>query len=159
MIETKSEAEVSNASAAVQVLPVSVIVPVRNEAHNLRRCLESLKSVGEIYVVDSQSSDDTAALRSRTARRLSSSTMPEAGRKNASGRWTRCPWLTTGSLLLDADEVLTPELAEEIRQAMQNPRSDGYYIALQMYFLGRRSCATASELLEALAVSQRARPF
>ena len=41
-------------------LPVSVIVPVRNEAHNLKRCLESLQGVGEIYVVDSQSSDGTA---------------------------------------------------------------------------------------------------
>src|ERR1700690_3660061 len=41
-------------------LPVSVIVPARNEASNLPRCLESLRGVGEIYVVDSQSSDATA---------------------------------------------------------------------------------------------------
>ena len=41
-------------------------------------------------------------------------------------------------LLLDADEVLTPELADEIQTAIQDPHADGYYIALQMYFLGRR---------------------
>ena len=41
-------------------------------------------------------------------------------------------------LLLDADEVLTPELADEIAKAIQDPHTDGYYIALQMYFLGRR---------------------
>jgi hypothetical protein len=41
-------------------------------------------------------------------------------------------------LLLDADEVLTPELSEEIRQAIQDPSINGYYIALEMYFLGRR---------------------
>jgi glycosyltransferase involved in cell wall biosynthesis len=40
-------------------------------------------------------------------------------------------------LLLDADEVLTPELAEEIRLAIRNPLCDGYYIALRMHFLGR----------------------
>jgi hypothetical protein len=40
-------------------------------------------------------------------------------------------------LLLDADEVLTPELIEEIRRALQNPQVDGYYIGLQMHFLGR----------------------
>ena len=43
-------------------LPLSVIIPVRNEAHNLRRCLESLKSVGEVYVIDSKSTDDTAII-------------------------------------------------------------------------------------------------
>jgi hypothetical protein len=41
-------------------------------------------------------------------------------------------------LLLDADEVLTPELAAEIRTAIQATDVDGYYIALEMYFLGRR---------------------
>jgi hypothetical protein len=40
-------------------------------------------------------------------------------------------------LLLDADEVLTPELTAEIRRAIQNTEINGYYIALRMYFLGR----------------------
>jgi hypothetical protein len=38
---------------------------------------------------------------------------------------------------MDADEALTPELADEIRQAFANPLYDGYYIALRMHFLGR----------------------
>ena len=36
-------------------LPVTVIVPVRNEARNLPRCLDSLAEVSEVIVVDSQS--------------------------------------------------------------------------------------------------------
>ncbi len=43
-----------------------------------------------------------------------------------------------GILLLDADEVLTHDLAEEIQKAIQDQRTNGYYIALQMHFLGRR---------------------
>jgi hypothetical protein len=39
--------------------------------------------------------------------------------------------------LVDADEALTPELAREILDAIQNPNFDGYYIALRMHFLGR----------------------
>ncbi|MGC1650626.1 MAG: glycosyltransferase, partial [Candidatus Sulfotelmatobacter sp.] len=62
MIETKSETETPGKGQASPLLPLSVIIPVRNEAHNLRRCLESLHSAGEIYVIDSQSSDDTAAI-------------------------------------------------------------------------------------------------
>jgi len=40
-------------------------------------------------------------------------------------------------LLLDADEVLTPELTAEIRRATQSTEINGYYISLRMYFLGR----------------------
>ena len=61
-IETKSEAETGGAAKAAPLLPLTVIIPVRNEAHNLRRCLESLQSVGEVYVIDSQSADDTVAI-------------------------------------------------------------------------------------------------
>jgi glycosyltransferase involved in cell wall biosynthesis len=38
-------------------VPVSVIVPIKNEAGNLRRCLGSVNFGDEIFVVDSQSSD------------------------------------------------------------------------------------------------------
>ena len=40
-------------------LPISVIVPVKNEAANMVRCLERLQWADEIFVVDSQSDDDT----------------------------------------------------------------------------------------------------
>src|SRR2546429_9722157 len=43
-------------------LPISVIVPVRNEGRNLRRCLESLRGAGEVYVIDSQSTDESVEI-------------------------------------------------------------------------------------------------
>src|SRR5437016_12224286 len=43
-------------------LPISAIVPVRNETRNLPACLESLRSVGEVYVVDSFSTDCTTEI-------------------------------------------------------------------------------------------------
>ncbi len=39
---------------------ISVLVPVKNEASNLRRCLPALAWADEVFVVDSQSSDETA---------------------------------------------------------------------------------------------------
>jgi glycosyltransferase involved in cell wall biosynthesis len=42
-----------------QKLPVSVIVAARNEEKNLPRCLEALRDVGEVYVIDSESTDAT----------------------------------------------------------------------------------------------------
>ena len=45
-----------------QGVPVSIIVPVRNEAANLARCLDSVKWADEIFVVDSHSTDETAQI-------------------------------------------------------------------------------------------------
>ncbi len=138
MIETKSETQISSSGTASPLLPLSVIIPVRNEARNLPRCLESLKSVGEIYVIDSQSSDDTCAIaRSHGARVVQ---FQYAGGWPKKRQWAMdtLPLAYDWILLLDADEVLTPELIDEIKKAIEDPRTDGYYIALQMHFLGRQ---------------------
>src|SRR5207253_5667823 len=49
-------------SACAGSLPLSVIIAVRNEAHNLPRCLQALRDVGEVYVIDSQSADATVEI-------------------------------------------------------------------------------------------------
>ena len=46
----------------LQKARVSVIVPVKNEAENLRRCLPALDWADEVIVVDSQSTDETACV-------------------------------------------------------------------------------------------------
>ncbi len=138
MIETKTESQVSSSVRPAPALPITVIIPARNEAHNLPRCLASLKEVGEVYLVDSNSSDSTA--------RIAQSYGAKVVQFHYAGGWPKkrqwamdtLPLAYDWILLLDADEVLTPELSEEIRQAIQDPSINGYYIALEMYFLGRR---------------------
>ncbi|PYX07628.1 MAG: glycosyltransferase family 2 protein [Acidobacteria bacterium] len=110
-------------------LPITVVIAARNEAHNLPRCLESLRGVGEVYVVDSNSSDETAEI----ARSLGATVIQFTWQWAMDNLPITYDWI----LLLDADEALTPELSEEIGQAIRNPGFDGYYISLQMFFLGR----------------------
>jgi glycosyltransferase involved in cell wall biosynthesis len=138
VIETKSETEISGAGKASPLLPLSVIIPVRNEAHNLPRCLESLQRVGEVYVVDSESGDDTAAIAESHGAKVVQFHYAGGWPKKRQWAMDTLPLAYDWILLLDADEVLTPELADEIQRAIQDPHTDGYYIALQMYFLGRR---------------------
>jgi len=138
VIETKSDTEISGTRKATLLLPLSVIVPVRNEAHNLPRCLKSLQSVGEVYVIDSQSTDDTAAVAEFHGAKVVQFHYTGGWPKKRQWAMDTLPLAYDWILLLDADEVLTPELAEEIRQSIQDPRTDGYYIALQMHFLGRQ---------------------
>ncbi len=138
MIETKSAVEVLKPRAAECRVPVSVIVPVRNEAHNLPRCLEALRDAGEVYVVDSQSTDDTVAIAESYGAKVVQFRYAGGWPKKRQWAMDTLPLAYDWILLLDSDEVLTPELAAEIRDAIRDPHMDGYYIALQIHFLGRR---------------------
>lgn len=137
LIETKPEAELSPSSANAPVLPVSVLVPVRNEPRNLPRCLQSLAEVGEVYVIDSQSTDDTAAIAESYGAKVVQFHYAGGWPKKRQWAMDTLSFAYDWILLLDADEALTPELVQEIRCALENSRVDGYYIGLQMYFLGR----------------------
>src|SRR5271154_1877281 len=137
MIETKSESEVLHSGDALPALPISVIVPVRNEARNLPRCLESLAAVGEVYVIDSHSTDDTVSIAQSHGAKVTQFHYHGGWPKKRQWAMDTLPLAYDWILLLDADEVLSPALAEEIRLALQRPEFDGYYIRLQMFFLGR----------------------
>jgi glycosyltransferase involved in cell wall biosynthesis len=119
-------------------LPISVIVAVRNEEKNLPRCLASVADMGEVYVIDSHSMDGTASMaRDHGAKVV---------QFNYSGGWPKkrqwaldtLPLAFDWVLLLDADESLSLELRAEMDKAIRNPHVNGYYLAMQMHFLGRR---------------------
>lgn len=131
--------EISDAQPATAVvkLPVSVIVAARNEAHNLPRCLEALRDVGEVYVIDSQSTDATPEIARSLGAKVVQFHYRGGWPKKRQWAMDTLPLAFEWILLVDADEALTPELAQEIRLAIANPSVDGYYIALRMHFLGQ----------------------
>ena len=94
------------------MLPVSVIVAVRNEEKNLPRCLEALREAGEVYVVDSGSTNST-----RNWPRLRS----EGGSISIPGGWPRRQWamdnlpLAYKWISCSTLTRFSPELAEEIQ--------------------------------------------
>ena len=99
--------------------------------------MESLRGVGEVYVVDSNSSDETAEIARSLGATVIQFTYRGGWPKKRQWAMDNLPITYDWILLLDADEALTPELSEEIGQAIRNPGFDGYYISLQMFFLGR----------------------
>lgn len=137
LIEAKSETELSKPAGSTPLLPVSVIVPVRNEARNLPRCLEALAGVGEVYVIDSQSADSTIAIAEAYGARVVQFHYAGGWPKKRQWAMDTLPLAYDWILLLDADEVLTPDLVNEIKPALQNPHVDGYFIRLQLHFLGK----------------------
>jgi glycosyltransferase involved in cell wall biosynthesis len=137
-MQTVSQAEVSRAEPALECLQVTVIVPVRNEAHNLPRCLASLKGFGEVYVIDSESTDSTVEIARSWGAKVVQFHYSGGWPKKRQWAMDNLPLAFDWILLLDADEVVTLDLEQEIRAAIQHSNIDGYYLALDMHFLGRR---------------------
>jgi glycosyltransferase involved in cell wall biosynthesis len=119
------------------LLPVTAIIPVRNEARNLPSCLESLRDVAEVYVIDSQSTDTTAEIAHSYGAQVVQFHYQGGWPKKRQWAMDSLPLANDWIFLIDADEALTPQLTEEVRRAIQDPCVDGCYIALRMYFLGR----------------------
>jgi glycosyltransferase involved in cell wall biosynthesis len=131
--------EIANLHATTSMgkLPVSVIVAARNEEKNLPRCLQALSDVGEVYVIDSESTDATPEIARSFGAKVVQFHYQGGWPKKRQWAMENLPFEFDWILLIDADEALTPELAEEIRRAIANPDFDGYYVCLRMYFLGR----------------------
>jgi glycosyltransferase involved in cell wall biosynthesis len=135
------EIAMSHTPTSAGKLPVSVIVAARNEEKNLPRCLDALRAMGEVYVIDSQSTDATPEIARGHGAKVVQFHYQGGWPKKRQWAMETLPLAYDWILLLDADEALTAELEEEIRQAVvgtnTDPNINGYYISLRMYFLGR----------------------
>ncbi|HBB33592.1 MAG TPA: glycosyltransferase [Cyanobacteria bacterium UBA8803] len=118
-------------------IPVSVLIPAKNEEANLPACLTSLARADEIFIVDSQSEDRSLE--------IAESYGATVVQFHFNGRWPkkknwslenlsfRNEWV----LIVDCDERIPPALWDEIAIAIENPNYDGYYINRRVYFLGK----------------------
>src|ERR1700745_1635491 len=127
----------SSAAPAGLKLPVSVIVAARNEEKNLPRCLEALRNVGEVYVIDSESTDATPEIARSFGAKVVQFHYQGGWPKKRQWAMENLPLAFDWIFLVDADEALTHELEAEIRQAIKDPNVNEYYVSLRMYFLGR----------------------
>lgn len=116
-------------------VPLSVLLTTRDEAAVIGPALDSVAWADDVLVVDSGSTDGTIELaRSKGARVLEHPYESPARQKNWALPQCRHEWV----LILDADEVVTPQLADELRAVLAaGPTSDGYWIRRTNLFLGR----------------------
>lgn len=115
---------------------LSVILITRNESRNIAACLKSVAFADEWIVVDSGSDDGTAeTARAMGAHVITTTDWPGFGQQKnraldaARGRWV---------LSLDADERVSPELAERIREVVANDGpAEGYELSRISRFCGQ----------------------
>lgn len=115
--------------------PLSVTIITLNAAATLRQCMESVAWADEIIVVDSGSTDATLAIAGECAARVIPNNWPGYGaQKNFAVTQASHDWV----LSLDADEWLSPELAQSIRALMNAPPPHHAYACKRCNrFMGR----------------------
>jgi glycosyltransferase involved in cell wall biosynthesis len=118
---------------------ISVIILTYNEEKHLKRCINSIQDIAtEIFVVDSFSTDDTVEL------------AESLGAKVYQNKWINyatqfnwglenCPIKTKWVMRLDADEVISPELAQEIKEELsEDDGTKGYVLNRGHVFLNKK---------------------
>jgi len=114
---------------------VAAVIITKNEEANLPRCLNSLGWVDEIILVDSLSVDRTCEIARQFGAKVFQNLFHGYGPTKAYGvEKVSCDWI----LSVDADEEICPQLAVEIKAAINSKANiSGYYIPRRTYFLGR----------------------
>ncbi len=118
-------------------IPVSVLITTKNEERNIERCLSALTDFAQIIVIDSHSHDNTCEI----ARDMGA----EIVLYQWNGRYPKKRGWCLGNIdiahdwvfWVDGDEVVTPELIDEIRMLFANkPREAGFFVRGRYIFNG-----------------------
>ncbi len=114
---------------------LSVAMVACNEAENIGRTLESITWADEIVLVDSGSTDGTLEIAKGFGANIFHESWKGYGAQvNSALDKCSCPWI----LNLDADEVVTSELAAEIKRLLaDSPQQDGYTVPRLNLIFGR----------------------
>ena len=115
---------------------ISAVLITKNEERNIRRCLESLRWVDEIVIVDGESADRTVEIAGFYGARVVTHRFRgdfgmerNIGNENASGDWI---------LALDADEVMPEETRAKIEEILEyGSEFDAYNVPRMQHFFGK----------------------
>jgi glycosyltransferase involved in cell wall biosynthesis len=119
-------------------MKVSVLILTYNEENNLPKCLESLNWCDDIVVLDSHSSDNTASIVNRFDTRIFFRKFDDYASQRNYGL-NEIDYKYKWVLMVDADEMVTSELALEINALPESiePQIGIYRMRRKDYFLGR----------------------
>ncbi|MCA2701236.1 MAG: glycosyltransferase family 2 protein [Microcystis sp. M179S2] len=118
-------------------IPVSVLIPAKNEESNLPACLESVARADEVFVVDSQSSDRSIEISTNYGANVVQFYFNGRWPKKKNWSLDNLPFRNEWVLIVDCDERITPELWDEIASVIQDPNYNGYYLNRRVFFLGQ----------------------
>lgn len=118
-------------------MKLTVVISAFNEEEKIRDCLESIKWADEIIFVDNSSTDKTPEIAKEYLAKIY--TRPNNPMLNVNKNFGFAKAAGDWILSLDADERVTPELAKEIRLAINHQPSAiaGYYVPRKNIIFGK----------------------
>lgn len=113
---------------------ISVVIITKNEEKNIKDCLESVKWVDEIVVLDSGSTDRTVEICKAYTDQVHITDWPGFGpQKQRATDMAQNDWIFS----IDADERVTDALRQQIEQSLKNPAFDAYQMPRLSYLCGK----------------------
>jgi len=115
---------------------LSAIIIAKNEAPRIEKCVRALSFADEVVVIDNSSTDNTAEIAKKNGATVKTIKADGFAKlRNSAAEGIRSDWV----LYVDADEIVTPLLAGQIRRVVEKSASvseTGYEIYRKNYYLG-----------------------
>jgi glycosyltransferase involved in cell wall biosynthesis len=120
-------------------VPVSILIPIKNEAANLPRCLAAVSWADEIFVVDSQSTDGSIAIAEAAGAKVVQFHFNGVWPKKKNWALENLPFSHEWVFILDADEVMPPETAAEFAEIVRTDGGGktGFWVNRRFMFMGK----------------------
>lgn len=118
-------------------IPVTVIIPVKNEEINIKKCLNKLESFSQVIVVDSSSTDRTKEYVINSGSEYVNFVWNGAYPKKRNWVLDNYPVKNDWVLFLDADEFVNQEFIEEVVRSISVGGYDAFWLSYKNYFMGR----------------------
>ena len=122
------------------MIPVTVVIPVKNEEKNLSRCLSLLEDFDEVIVVDSGSTDKTREIAVSYGCRFIDFVWNGKFPKKRNWVLRNVKLKNEWVLFLDADEFVTPEFKQELTAALKDKEIVGFWVHYINDFMGKTLC-------------------
>jgi glycosyltransferase involved in cell wall biosynthesis len=118
-------------------IPVTVVLPVRNEEKSLGCCLDALTSFEKVLVVDSGSVDATLDIAHRYGAEILQFSWDGHYPKKRNWVLLNYNFTTQWVMFLDADEIVDDAFCSELRAVLPNTDKVGFWLNYRNYFLGK----------------------
>ncbi len=114
---------------------LSAVLIVKNEEANIAKCLDAISFADEIIVLDTGSNDNTADIaKSKGAKVHHQSKWQGFGdAKRQAVSKAENDWI----LSIDADEIVSNDLADKIKSILEEPKYSLYRIKRKSFYLGK----------------------
>ena len=117
---------------------VTVVIPVKNEAKNLPCCIDEMLSLGQVLVVDSESTDGTPEVAKQHGAEVLNFKWEGKFPKKRNWVLRNYDFITDWVLFLDADEFVSPTFIEEVRHTITNTQHVGFWLNFENHFMGKK---------------------